>query len=183
MRKLMKGNAVMTLIEILIVVGLIGTMFVFLVPRFLDYNQRELARSEARSLSDGIKKTFEYATGGVQVESSHTLFYQFSLYHDARDQLGVYRGYEISSLNEDKSVQTERVDQQIFSCQVCITADDDSINFRVPTGRIEDVSNVPVTYSVCYPGQGTYTVSLEASGAVTLEGFSANACACNLGGC
>lgn len=172
-----------TLFELLLVVAMIGSLFVFLLPRFLDFNERELARSEARTLADGLKKAVSFATAGVQTELQHALFYRFSLYHDDQDPAGVYRGYTISSLDSSGSVVAEQIEQKVFSCQVCVTADDASVNFRVPSGSIEGASSAPITYSVCYPEQGTYSVTLEVGGGVTLEGFSANACACNLLSC
>jgi len=172
-----------TLIEILFVIALMGSLFVFLLPSYLDFNDRELARSEARTLADGIRRTFEYATGGVQNDSSHTLFYQFSLIHNEADPAGEYRGYAINTLDSSKSVQTSDLDKNEFSCNVCLTGSENLVNVRVPSGIIEDVSSFPVTYSVCFPGQGSYGVTLNRSGGVTLRGFSENTCSCNLLGC
>ncbi|MCA9392076.1 prepilin-type N-terminal cleavage/methylation domain-containing protein [candidate division WWE3 bacterium] len=183
MRKKSAGG--FTLLEFLIVIGLMGILILIVTPQLLDFNKKRYLTSVAEDLSQAFEQAQLFAAKGVQtVPGVFIKHYEVRLTRDSGDGAGYYSGYQIVRVDENDNAVPLAVDDKEYSCPVCIySANGASFTYRVPTGQLDNLTNDPETVSVCYPGLGSFDINFDSIGKVSIESLDDGVCSCSLVKC
>lgn len=174
-----------TLLEILIVVALIGILAFLTIPQLIEFNKRQTLTSVTQDLAEAFKTAQVYASKGLQSDPGKFVkHYQVQLKHVNGDASGLYRGYEIYRLDDNGAPIEPAVDENLYSCPVCITSSStDLFTYRVPSGQLDNITGNSETLRVCHPQKGYYDVEIDSIGKVTIGEFVDTSCTCSLDSC
>lgn len=159
-----------TIIELLIVIGLISLLVAFAVPSMLDFNRRSVLTAEATEFTDTLSEAQNYAESNVQsVPGEKTDRYQVTLLQESGGSAGCYRGYSISAINEGVPAVATQLSEGDLTCGVSIVSSFESLEFDAPRGTAIGVTT-PKTLTLCSE-QGHITVTVDSTGRISKSDF------------
>lgn len=156
-----------TMIEILLVLGIMTILVALIIPQFVGFNRRNMIREEARLVEDGLKTTQNLAASGIQNTASSIDLYRFDLLRGSGDTSGCYRGYRIVSIDKVGGAILETLEAKEFACPVVVeNPPQDSFEFETVSGRVKNLTSNPATLNICYKGLGAVGVQIDNLGRI-----------------
>ena len=156
-----------TMIEILLVLGIMTILVALIIPQFVGFNRNNMIREEARVVEDGLKTTQNLAASGIQNTTSTIDSYRFDLLQGSGDSGECYRGYRIVSIEKSTGLILETLETKEFACPVVVdNPPQNGFDFETVSGRPKVLTTNPATLNVCYEGLGAVGVQIDNLGRI-----------------
>lgn len=166
--------AAFTLVELLLVVGLVGLLLIWATPQFSTFNRRQTLQAVADQVVTDLKEIQNLAMSGVKAELA-----QRYLFSTASAPAG--RGYRLCRNSCEDTV----LKSVTPSGPVCVKGTlFSTFGFEVPTGRLVDSSGSGIdtaTVEVCYPNNedvGKVVITVKPGGGIEPQ-VKREVCSCS----
>lgn len=156
-----------TLIEILLVVGLISVLAGIGMVTFNKANQRQKLAAQTEKIVDYLQKAQNYAVSGVTISGTAVDAFYFEATRSTNGFALGYRKTLVDTSLEGSLTLTEPVK---FKGSGAF-----KIYFSLPLGKMVDASLTPLSVSqtvdVCLSDVGYYTITIEPAGKIYKSGL------------